>query len=444
MDGSKNLLYQFLENEREKHSNYYDLLRYQFDIQLYYYGSHLKIPYQHKKPKWYSCKKLILEKIIYIYVGTMALLKPKNDKITILNSAYFNLETHFKSNYSNINISRPPWNYNANFNNIFEYEIFTFCNRIKKKLENGSFNELTNKNNFEEIDNFSLIFKEFVKRNNIQALFVPQSMGFFERLSITIFKDLGLPTFEFIHGLPGIYSLNTHGRADYLMVWGQAIKENFVKNGFDANKIILTGHPKYQNIVSKELKFSFEDILVIARSNPGCPAGDNYIISDRSNIIYYLKTIEVCLKNKGVKKVRFRPHPSENAVWFLKFIDNDFFIEDKALLNDSLTRSTLVIGPTSTVFLESLIKGVNYLVYEPLINDLDLGGYKLVPPFDNSNSKVPVAHSLDSLNKMLDNEQKNDVTIIDEYINSSFSLEETLNRLNEFKAFSENTNKIPK
>ena len=125
-----------------------------------------------------------------------------------------------------------------------------------------------------------------------------------------------------------------------------------------------------------------------------------------------------------------RPHPSQNPKWLFRFIDNNFFSLDTATLSDSLNRSTLVIGPTSTLFLESLIYGVNYTVYEPLINeDTSLGGYKLVPPFDGKNKKVPVANSEKELIEIISNKICNDVSIIDDYIAPKFSLDSIINQI---------------
>ena len=80
-------------------------------------------------------------------------------------------------------------------------------------------------------------------------------------------------------------------------------------------------------------------------------------------------------------------------------------------MKDSLNQSSLLIGPTSTMWLNSILEGVNYLIYEPISES---GG--LVPPFDGSDKCVKVAISEDELNKMLEEKYILDLEIIDKYV----------------------------
>lgn len=132
--------------------------------------------------------------------------------------------------------------------------------------------------------------------------------------------------------------------------------------------------------------------------------------------------VQHVLESIGVKNVRFRPHPSENPNWYLKFIDLNFYSLDKEVLAVSLKESTLVIGPTSTLFLESLIFGVNYIVFEPLLsNGYTFDNFKPVPPFDNTDEKVPCASSLEGLLEILLSRKKVDTEILSDYCSTEFN-----------------------
>ena len=84
-------------------------------------------------------------------------------------------------------------------------------------------------------------------------------------------------------------------------------------------------------------------------------------------------------------------------------------------LKTSLIKSSLIIGGTSTLFLEALFEGVNYLVYEPLIGNVLIDGLDPVAPFDGSDKKVPVAKSEEDLERLITKKEIVDITILNEY-----------------------------
>lgn len=241
-----------------------------------------------------------------------------------------------------------------------------------------------------------------------------------------------LPTFNFIHGLPGIYNSIDYNRTDYLVVWGESIKNNFVKVGFDPDKIIVNGHPKYNILkLNHSLRFNLENILIITKSPNGSQFSESVILGDRSNLIFYLLSIKKVLEKLGVKSVRLRPHPGENIDWYYKYIDKNFFTRDYQNLGTSLKYSTLVIGGTSTTFLEALIEGINYVVYEPSFeNNKLIDGFFPVAPFDGSDKKVPVAKSEDELDEILVKKKFVDVTVLGDYISNEFNTDVILKLIN--------------
>ena len=60
------------------------------------------------------------------------------------------------------------------------------------------------------------------------------------------------------------------------------------------------------------LRFSFQDIVVVAKSMSGVRIGKEKFVEDRGKSIVYLLMLEDVLKSLGVKSVRLRPHPSES------------------------------------------------------------------------------------------------------------------------------------
>lgn len=420
---NRNLLLNLIESENPNNKKYYDFLKGAYDSRFYHYGSHFK---QHEE-KTLGVKKSLLRKVMFLLSGVFVFfmsLKKRKKEPTIFSTSYFNTDTYFKDTYS-FNMSRPPWAYNGRLDNVFSYELFKKSKELKKDLKHKNFSYLISEAFISKVKIYEEELKAFILHNNVVALFVSNDIGFFEKLSISIFRDLGLPSFAFVHGLQ--FWLNDYDwkRTDYLVLWGTLSKQDFVKNGFNGERILVSGHPNKTIIKKKHLKFDLDDILVLANSLNGIHPSNEYYLSDRSNCIYYLYLIQSCLKELNVSKVRFRPHPSENLEWYKKNIDLTFYEIDEFDLNSSLDAATLVIGPTSTVFFDVLERGVNYVVFEPQ-NQFGLGlyGFRTPSMYNGDNSKVPVAKSKEELRDLLNNKTKVDISILDDVCNANFDVEQ--------------------
>ena len=174
--------------------------------------------------------------------------------------------------------------------------------------------------------------------------------------------------------------------------------------------------------INFSLLATLTSVLIITKSINGvCPL-DKPHLEDRGNIIMYLLSIENTLKKIGIKSVTLRPHPSENANWYLKFIDNDFFIIDKQPLSASLSSASLVIGPTSTTIIDAMAHEVNYLIYEPLIDNNLITGFPIQPPLDGSDSRIPIARSEDDLFQFIKEKKGIDISVYKEFANPNFDL----------------------
>lgn len=293
---------------------------------------------------------------------------------------------------------------------------------LKKKdkiIENKSFNDLFDISLFLEFEDLREEVRNQYLKYDFKALFLKTDQTFESKYLIDIFKSLNRPSFIFSHGLPGIYSKEVDNRSDYLMVWGEQIKQNYINAGFDSEKIFVVGSSSISpRIQSVKLRNSTENILVIPCSSSlwhqhewGIPQ-----LIDRSMSILYLYQVQHVLEQLGVKSARFRPHPSINYKWISKFIDNNFYKYDNTNLSNSLNKSTLVIGATSTVFLQALVNGVNYIVFEPNENGISLLRSKLVPPFDDSDPNVKIASNEEELTYLLRSKYQTNSNIINKYL----------------------------
>ena len=417
-------LFDYLKNNTDIDKSKLDLLKHELDQRIYYYGQHFKYPREKDANRVLDLRRRLyyfLKDILTFYL--MAKVPRKNGVKTVVSNAYFSVNEKLAG--LGLNVLRPMHNLVMGQPTIGNFKILKEFIAIDKKIRNGDFNELLSGDFFKKIDLFIDHSAEYYKSIRADALIVPNDAAFFEQLNIKIFKKLGKPSFIFLHGLPGRYNIYDENQTDFLIVWGKKIKQNYVDIGFDPEKIIVSGHPFYEKLPPGSLRYGFDDILIISKSLNGAPHWDGARLTDRGNLIVYLNQIKDSLEKIGVKRARLRVHPSENIDWYFKFIDQNFFTADNLSLQNSLKKSTLVIGPTSTVFLESIYYGVNYLVYEPTLNNIDISGYAPVPPFDGLDPKVPVTKNEVELQQILRRKTTLDRTIFNDYIDTPFNIRGT-------------------
>ncbi len=303
---------------------------------------------------------------------------------------------------------------------IGDKPIIMFHRKIRKIISQGKFTDLYNKELFYELEKLQSPILDFFKKYDLRALLLYTDQYFASKYMIDLFKKLDKPSMVFSHGLPGIYSEDVDNRADYLLVWGEAIKQNYINAGFNSDKVKVVGNSKYTSVgIPNVLRNSLEDILVIPCSSVLWHQhewGDPVFV-DRSMTILYLYQVQRVLMRLGIKKARFRPHPAINPKWIYNFLDHNFYELDKELLLTSLNHTSLVIGSTSTTFLETLMSGVNYLLYEPQDeNGMSLSNFKLVPPFDGSIKDLLIARNEEDLEYMIKNKYQSDARILDGYM----------------------------
>ncbi len=394
---------------------YIDYLKIELDWYMYNYGDHMSIT--HCRKKNYTLRNKLYDYFYYLFLLKNAHTTIKEGKNIL--SSISNKDFQYNISKLGYNLYSSILQPTGKTNLIGNSETIKLIKYKKNAIQTGYFNDLLNIDFLERIESCRLCMINEYSQLNFEALFLYSDQYFESKLLIDVFKSIQRPSFVFLHGLPGIYSLDVDNRSDYLMVWSEKIKENYIKSGFNANKILVTGNIKYPHYETNlRLKNSLEDILIIPKSSVLWHQhewGDPKLI-DRNIIILYLYSIQNVLTRLGVKSVRYRPHPSIKSEWVHNFIDNNFFKIDRQNLEDSLKRSTMVIGATSTVFLEALMYGVNYIVYEPKINETDLLSDYLVPPFDGSDKEVIIANSENDLLYVIKNKEVTDISFLRNYM----------------------------
>ena len=412
---------QLQKNANKEDMEWLDLLKYALDVRIYHYGQNFKAPYEIYKKR--EAKYVLKDFLSKSYKKMKFCITPKIQKTrntkNIISNAYFTVNTEIsKLGY---NVLNPPWKgYQKNISLPF-YSFYRDSIKINKKINELTFQELLSKNFENELEKYYRISCE-IYNDYFDALIVPYDMPAMEKLAIKVFKQINKPSFIFLHGLPGRYNIIDDNRTDYLIVWGEMIKNLYINHGFSADKIFVSGHPYYKNLAIDNLRFSLNNILILTTSLNGAQHSNGLILQDRGNLILYLYSIQAVLQKFDIKHVRLRAHPSENIEWYLNYINKDFYEIDDENLSDSLKKSTLVIGPASTVLLESIYTGVNYIVYEPEIDNQYLMGRKTVPPFDGSDKRIPVAKDEETLYHIIKDHLKIDISIWNDYIKTPFDI----------------------
>jgi hypothetical protein len=396
-------------------------IKYELDQHIYYYGRQFKYP-KEIRYDLAEIKKEIIKKLEQYIALIFCIIRSNlhNGKKNVLSNAYFS--TNVELTKLNFNVYNPPWDIRRDLKVLVNRKILREIDYFKNSFRNKEFADLITQEFINRINAFMSVLEKYFLNCEIAALFVPNDMGFFEGLSINVCRQINRPSFIFLHGLPGRYNNIDDNKTDYLIVWGERIKNNYIRAGVDGNKIFVSGHPYYQELKWADLKFGLESPLIITKPMNGAQHNDGVHLTDRGNVILYLYMVQSVLRKFGVKRVRFRPHPSENSEWYLKFVDKEFYQVDHDNLQTSLQKSTIVIGPTSTVFLEALYNGLNYVCFEPSLNNLDLVNFELVPPFDGSDERLPVAKNEGQLEYIIKDKTKVDISIFNEYIKSPFDL----------------------
>lgn len=395
---------------------YIDFFKAELDFHIYISETYMSESY-HRKTELDGIVKL---KRLYQYAN--ALLCPSNLKpssnMKILSTLYLPIldslaELHIDS-YS------PVWHPIGARKISGDLKTIQWYERMQNRFRKNDFYLFLESNLHDELEGFQQHLISTYQQQDFKGLFLYTDQYFYSKYCIDIFKKIDRPSVIFSHGMPGIYSLEVDNRADYLMVWSEKIRKNYIDVGFEPSKIKVVGNPKYKNLAKdKVIRSNLTNVLVVPLTSATWIQHeyDNTVITDPSMTVLYLYKVQTVLQKLGIKTARYRTHPTMNRKWVHAFLDQQFYSCDTEDLNVSLNRSSLVIGVNSTLLLETLINGVNYILFDPKEeNGVNMLGYKSVPPFDGSDDKLMIAEDEVELEKMLRSNAITDYSLVHDYI----------------------------
>jgi len=412
----QNNLFDYIKNIQDKDAEVLDLIKYNIAEKIYYYGDHFKktrrIP---KSSFWLKAWR----NYIYIILKNK-LSKDIEYKYKGISSAYNNVDILIEDN--GYYAERMPHSLKKGRKTVGGWKLYWSTINIIYSFTYRDYNYLISEIFKGVISDYEFQIKKNIQENDYKFLLVPNDIDFFPRVLIKAFKEFNRPTVLVGHGgMPSLYDKIMDNGTDFVALRGRKEVESFIKMGFDSEKFFITGHPFYKEY-PKTLKFGLDDILVITKSVNGvCPL-DKPHLEDRGNSILYLFSIQNVLKTFNISSVRLRPHPSENPEWYMKYINSQFFIIDTDSLSASLIRSTLVIGPTSTMIIDSMAHSVNYLIYEPIIDGKLLTGFPINPPLDGSDARIPIARDEEQLKNIIEEQHCIDLEVYGEFASPHYDV----------------------
>lgn len=377
----KNYFGQLQDSYPEK-AEMLEWMKYALDNRVYYFGKHYKAPYEDRPLKVRAFSKMAS---LYHRMKTISI--PYDG--TIISNAYFNVSDYIRK--EGFRVALPPWqtgNISKCSQEIFDQMMF------------AEFNQVLTDSFKEKVYKLKEELTAFFQKNHTPFLLLANDLVPIHRIAIDVCKELGIPTGIFLHGLPGRYDALDDSRCDYLFVWGERIKDNYINAGSKTN-IIVTGHPNFSSFTLGD-KIA-ENVLVISRAINGAPPySDRHVVDERGICVQHIYAIETALKKVGINNAILRLHPSENPEWYSKFMDTNFYTIDTNSLGYSISHAKMVVGYCSTVMLDTVLNGVPYYSY---VFDKDSNRYadEIVPPFCNK-AEFPNAYTVDELINNINNE----------------------------------------
>lgn len=404
--------------DSELSKKYIDFFKAELDWQIYISENHMSEKYYRNRSIGFN------ENLKRIYQYTNAILfqsKTSNPSAKKVLSTLKIPQVHMGP-FSALGIDSysPIWHPLGKKNIFGDLKTLKWHQHIQNTIRHADFHSFLDPVFHESLELFQQHLIKTYQEQDFRALFLYTDQYFYSKYHIDIFKKMNRPSFVFTHGLPGIYSKEVDNRSDYLMVWSEKIRSNYINAGFSPNKVKVVGHPIYNNLEKqKTLRSGLSNILVVPVSSITWHQHeyDNTVVNDVATVVLYLYQVQSVLKRIGVKKARYRPHPTINRKWIAPFIDQDFYAIDNDTLSNSLSQASLVIGANSTVLLEALIEGVNYMAFDPKDKSgKNMSGYLSVPPFDGSEKKLMLATDENELEKMIRTNTMTDYSIVHDFI----------------------------
>ena len=387
-------LYNFYkESSVARVAEHLDLIEYVIQEDVYRSGDHLK-PRNPTKLKFFSNILLMFAVQVFTQFTVQRPRAVKYRGFSLSSSTY---DRHFlDGEYS---IDRAVWAPKRDVPSRFKLRLWVSYLRIRWCFNFSPRRFLIEEKFIDMVSQLKQQLVELVEKEQYSFLFVSEDLSFETRLLISVFDELGLPSFLLAHG--GMHSFYGNGmdeRTTYLCQWGQLQVDGFIEHGYDELRILKIGHPSLKRKESG-LRSSLDSVLVLTRSCTGTRIESNKQIEDRGKAIAYMLEVQRVLQSLGIERVRIRPHPVENPKWYGEYLDPEFFELDTVPTDVSLSQASIVIGPISTMMVDAICAGVNYVVFEPMYGDKNILGAATMSPLRSRQQDYPWAESGEELTK---------------------------------------------
>ncbi len=397
---SVNYLEQLRKNYPDK-STVLEWIKPALDGRVYYYGEHFKYPEEPKRLKQ-KIRRCLARKY-----HTLLASKQSYDGAVVSN-AYFNINTYLKN--VGYKVMLPPWKTGR---------LTTTAMQTIRMIDDSDFNVLISDVFIKRVLDLKDELREFYSKNKTPFVILSNGVTPVNRLTIEACKEIGIKTSIYLHGFPAYYDPIENLSADYLFVWGEKIKTNYEQYSHNSN-IVVTGHPLFSSFIFED-NHSNNDIVVLSRSINGVPwASSGHVVQDRGVCIQHIYIVEEVLKRNGYSKAILRLHPSENPQWYKKYIDPDFYTIDTHNLETTLKTAKFVVGPISTVILNTVL---NKIPYYPFIIGPSYNSYvEEVPPPFREEDGLPISYTGGELLKRIQQSEYLTKEHLNGYVNPQFDV----------------------
>jgi len=230
-------------------------------------------------------------------------------------------------------------------------------------------------------------YEKMILKWNISVLFVYADTPTFERMLCLIAKKHCLLTAVIQHGFKDYPQDLDMDTVDYVLVWSEETKRDYLSLRHNEYKGIITGNPLFEAYIRTEESMVYNRaILILAHSFYNLSNFSQY-----SHQEVYLRTaINFVKKTFPDYEIIFRPHPGEELAVYQKYIFpklkefEDVEIDTERPIDKSFKRCSIVICANSTGGIEAFLAGKTVYV-------INVSNRRFNYPFDEaspSNGKI--------------------------------------------------------
>ena len=255
-------------------------------------------------------------------------------------------------------------------------------------------------------------YKVRFEKLNPMAVVVSNDAVEHQRLLVITAREMGIPSVLIQHGHHAEPNDGDKRYADYLAVWGTAVKENYVNEGRNPESVAVTGNPYHDPFSNSQTGNRERVNMILAITHP-----ENRLsaFGEKGLPEKYLEEVLKAARviDSDVKWI-IKLHPSESESYYgrvLKMLKGPGLqMVKKADLMSLLKSCLCVVLPDSTVFTEA------YLCGTPIIC-LNVSGKDFEPPLDGRGS-ITVVKDFEKLAESINGIMKGPTRREDGYLES--------------------------